>query len=268
MGVVKKRQPRSAKKQHHDEDTIVVTPKIKSKKHPIPPRTGIEKRRSLVSKAPQLANHILMIFVGQSAELVTVHSNLLPDATQAHINQVCAGLPTYQLPGEDPEIFHIYRSWLYDKKLYTIADGDRELERAGRMSVHKDGEWTRIAHCYLLGVTLKDERFANAALSGMVEKTIAADRYPTGIASDVYAHTSSGDKLRKLIVDFHVWKGLGGWIKAPHDDSNGPVEFIRDVVTSMADAGGHIYREDCEAPWAQDLCGVYHLHEASEKCKA
>jgi hypothetical protein len=36
---------------------------------------------------------------------------------------------------------------------------------------------------------------------------ILQDRSPTGLATEVYAHTTQGDKLRALLVDLHVWKG-------------------------------------------------------------
>ncbi len=209
-----------------------------------------------------------MVFVGPARELFTLHSNLLPEATQAYINQVSTGLPTFQLPSEDPDIFRIYRSWLYDKHLYTVTPGDEETDITGHVALHKDAEWLRLAHCYLLGREMKDERFANASLSSIVEKMAAMDTYPTGIATEIYEHTQIGDKLRKLIIDVHVWKGLGQWIRAPHDDAEGPFEFVRNVLNGMAEAGSEIYDEKCKAPWEEDLCGAYHWHEVSEKCKA
>lgn len=72
-----------------------------------------------------------------------------------------------------------------------------------------DAERTKLMECYILGTHLHDERFRNAAIDALVEKVEKEEEYPTGLASDVYRHTESGDRLRKLIVDFHVWKGQG-----------------------------------------------------------
>jgi hypothetical protein len=36
---------------------------------------------------------------------------------------------------------------------------------------------------------------------------MSQDRYPTGIATEVYNYTAPGDKLRSLVVDLHVWRG-------------------------------------------------------------
>ena len=45
----------------------------------------------------------------------------------------------------------------------------------------------------------------------MISNSHSQDRYPTGLATELYARTPPGDKLRSLIVDLHVWKG-----KQPH----------------------------------------------------
>jgi hypothetical protein len=81
-----------------------------------------------------------MVFVSPTAELVTLHTNLLLTATQDHIDQINAGRPTFQLPNEDPDIFRIFRLWLYDRQLYTIAVDDKETHRAGQPASHKDAE--------------------------------------------------------------------------------------------------------------------------------
>jgi hypothetical protein len=40
-------------------------------------------------------------------------------------------------------------------------------------------------------------------------------RYPTGLANEVYSHTVHGDRLRALLVDLRVWKGKGAILKKP-----------------------------------------------------
>ena len=154
---------------------------------------------------------------------------------------------------EDIEIFKIYRNFIYTGKVYSITDTDQDGPDDGRAQIHSDAEWTRLAHCYLLTVKIRDERFGNACIDAIIEKMIEIDRYPTGIASEVYPFTSTGDKLRKLIVDVHVWKGMGNWVRLPHDDANGPIVFMQDVIAGLAKAGGRIYG-DSEMPWDGGVC--------------
>ena len=133
--------------------------------------------------------------------------------------------------------------------------------------MHADAEWTRLAHCYLFGLSLKDEAFTNASIDAIIEKMVISDRYPTGIASEVYQFTPTGDNLRELLVDVHVWKGRGTWVKAPHDDATGPMEFLQDVIGGLGTAGPEIHEADAEMPWEEAPCAYYHVHEATGQCR-
>jgi hypothetical protein len=114
---------------------------------------------------------------------------------------------------------------------------------------------------------VRDERFANASIDAIIEKMTVSERYPTGIASEVYQHTNTGDNLRELLVDVHVWQGQGTWVKAPHDDATGPMEFLHDVIQGLATAGGDIYEEDAEVPWQEAPCLYYHVYEVTGRCR-
>jgi len=113
---------------------------------------------------------------------------------------------------------------------------------------------------------VKDERFANAAVSALIEKMTESDRYPTGIASEVYACTPRDDNLRRFIVDLHVYKGQGSWIRAPHGDADAPREFIQDVINGLAVAGSSIYEDDVQMPWDRGIC-EYHKHTVTPRCE-
>lgn len=173
----------------------------------------------------------------------------------------------WQLPDEDVDIFKIYRSYLYTNRIHSVSEADRDTPDDGSSWIHDDGEWTKLAHCYLFGVTVKDEGFANASITAVVEKMTELDRYPTGIASDVYQYTQPGDKLRQLLVDLHVWRGQGTWIKPPHGDADAPKEFLQDVIGGLARVGSDIYEADAEMPWEANGC-AYHTHAGGERCMA
>lgn len=115
-------------------------------------------------------------------------------------------------------------------------------------------------------MTVKDERFANASTTAIIEKMKELDWYLTGIASEVYQYTQPDDKLRQLLVDLHVWKGQGSWIKPPHGDADAPKEFLQDVIAGLTRVGSDMYEADAEMPWEVDGC-AYHTHARGEPCK-
>lgn len=213
----------------------------------------------------RLGNHVLFVFIGAQRELVTLHSNLLPEAVKAYINERSVGQQLYQLPEDDVTLFQIYRMFLYSGNICSIGEGDQLRPDNGRAQAHPDAEWTRLAHLYIFGKGIGDEKFANACIDAIIEKMTESDRYPTGIASEVYQFTPAGDKLRKLLVDVHVRKGLGKWVKRPHDDADGPMEFLQDVIQGLATAGEKLYDLDWVMPWEATTC-FYHTHRGSGRC--
>ena len=212
-----------------------------------------------------MGNHILFLFVGPTRVLFTLHTDLLPEATQTYINQHSQGHQTFQLPNEDANIMNIYRNFLYSHRIFSKSPEDEDMEDDGKSEAHNDAEWTKLAHCYLFAITVQDERFANASINAIVEKMQEIDRYPTGIAGEVYQYTQPGDKLRQLIVDVHVRKGLGNWVRPPHDDAEGPKEFLQDVINGLVAVGGGLYEDEVPMPW-EAKCR-YHTHVVTRKCE-
>ena len=111
---------------------------------------------------------------------------------------------------------------------------------------------------------MRDEVFANAAVTALIEKVKESEHFPTGLAGGVYAYTQAGDKLRALIVDLHVWLEAGTCLVALHEDAEGPVEFLQDVTAEMAEAGGQV-PEDGEKLWESDPCAC-HEHRVTARC--
>ena len=75
--------------------------------------------------ADRLGNHVLFLFIGPQRELVTLHTEIIPTAVQEHINERSAGLQLYELAEQDPDIFRIYRGYLYTRRIYSIGAADR-----------------------------------------------------------------------------------------------------------------------------------------------
>ncbi|GAB7325194.1 hypothetical protein MBLNU13_g09269t2 [Cladosporium sp. NU13] len=228
--------------------------------------------RQPCESAPNLQDDVHIIWVGSPPQVSTIHSALLPTKTLYTLatsqTQPYPGLPIdFYTVDATHETFEIYRSFLYTGKLFTHdAHGDQDYAHNGNDEAHEDREWVRLALTYFLGLKMGDEKFCNAVVDGIVEKMAEADRSPTGLATEVYAHTQPGDKLRALLVDLHVWKGLGTWIQPPHDDANGPMYFRREVRTSVREAGSAIHDADVPMPWEDDPC-QYHVHNDTAVCE-
>jgi len=165
----------------------------------------------------------------------------------------------------DAATAQLYRLFLYTGKVYSIDEAsDQDTVDDGDAETHEDAEWTKLAHAYLLGRTIRDEAFANACVTAIIEKVKATERFPTGIACEVYANTLSRDSLRRLIVHLHVWIGEGDCVYPPHEDADGPRTFLRDVRLELRKT--RRLREEQEAPWEVDRC-AYHVHEVTERCQ-
>lgn len=110
---------------------------------------------------------------------------------------------------------------------------------------------------------VKDEAFANACVTSLIEKVKGTERFPTGIASEVYAYTEPGDRLRELIVRLHVQIGEGTCIEAPHEDAEGPVQFLADVRRRLRKA--KLTNWEYKKEW-KDACR-FHRHLNTESCR-
>lgn len=104
----------------------------------------------------------------------------------------------------------------------------------------------------------------DACVSAVIEKVQATERFPTGIAKEVYEGTLPGDKLRELIVDLHVWMGECECLRAPHEDAGAPRRFHRDVRREQRRAGWAMFEERVQL-WEKNPC-AYHVHGETSRC--
>lgn len=80
------------------------------------------------------------------------------------------GQPIY-LIDDIPENFEVYRLFLYTGKIFSNnAQTDQDHADNGIAETHGDREWMRLAHVYLMGLSLDDEKFRNAVIDALVEK--------------------------------------------------------------------------------------------------
>lgn len=187
--------------------------------------------------------------------------------TKDYLNNRFAMEQVCWLREEDPSIASLWRLYLYTGHIFSDDKAtDQEVPDTGDEESHADGEWTKLAHAYLFGRKVQDEGFANACVTALIEKVQESERFPTGIAGEVYKYTSPGDKLRKLLVHLHVCVGRGECLKPPHEDADAPMEFHRNVRGELRRAGDAVHGEHVPL-WETDRC-AYHTHVSTRICEA
>lgn len=117
---------------------------------------------------------------------------------------------------------------------------------------------------HVLADFLKSEALKNDAINAMIEKHTEAGRYPWYLATYVYSSTVPASPLRRLIVDFHIWRGKGSGLK-DSPDRGGPKEFFQDVANAILAAGAEIWAETRQVPYLTDSC-AYHEHADGVRC--
>ncbi|KAF2223117.1 hypothetical protein BDZ85DRAFT_250052 [Elsinoe ampelina] len=130
-----------------------------------------------------------------------------------------------------------------------------------------DPEWQLLINLYLLGHFLLDLPFTNKVIDAMIDKWHADQRWPCGYAGLVFRETGEDTPLRRLIVDFHIYMGLGRQTEQETFDTDGDeVLFLKEVNRALAklkwDRFEHEWYERPE-PWEEDGCR-YHLHVGEE----
>jgi hypothetical protein len=107
--------------------------------------------------------------------VTTIHSALFPAKTRAILEEraqqnMVQEQPIY-LINDLPETFEVYRLFLYTGKVFSNnSQADQDRADNGLDEAHGDREWMRLAHLYLMGLDLDDEKFRNAILDALVEK--------------------------------------------------------------------------------------------------
>lgn len=151
---------------------------------------------------------------------------------------------TMVLPKTEPETAQVYAQWLISNRIYSIVAKGAESVSSQRRPAPKigdeDAEWTLLISSYFLGDYMKSAPFCNAVATAMKEKWRSEQRWPLGYAAQVYANTTAGSKLRKMIVDFHIYVGRLEFLNGPglEDDDDADPEFIFDILAEVKASGG------------------------------
>jgi hypothetical protein len=164
-----------------------------------------------------------------------VHETVLSKRTidlKEHIK--ANGNGTLELPEVEPEVFNLYLQHLYARRLPSKPDtADLSLND----HVQEIG---LLCKFFALTKTMRDSTAAQDAIDAMYAK--AHERPPEGhpllpssLGVDmIYKATDALCGARKLMVDLHVWKAAGAWVKQHIDDGmQYPIEFVNDLAIAL-----------------------------------
>jgi hypothetical protein len=168
--------------------------------------------------------------------LFSIHKNVLlrspffANALKPEWASMREGRPI-DLEDTDSETFAAYGQWLYSHQLNPAL-----------MEIAKS-DW---AKAYVLGETLMDLEYQDAVLSALITRCRAEKLFPTGAQIEiVYAGTTQGSPMRKLLVDFFCWAGGEHWA---HTGAELPTDFTTSVLGELM---GKRRIPQGEKPWVR-----------------
>ncbi|KAI4722334.1 hypothetical protein E4T48_01382 [Aureobasidium sp. EXF-10727] len=234
---------------------------------PITPKTP---KKATPSKRV-LGSEMVVVLLGAGPKHLRqtklLHRNLLTSISGFFARGLNSGFresetKVFELEEEDAATFSVFEQWVYKDRLYTKKASASESASFSDAEDDDDGqEWGFLPRLYTLGERLDAPNFKDAVISAIIEKVAETNVVPDTWASYVYQNTVSGNTLRRLIVDFHVFAHQGRLLsrEACPDAVEPEYEFLRDVVQRVAEAGQRVFAVGgVEMPWG-DAC-LYHEH--------
>ncbi|CAD0082836.1 unnamed protein product [Aureobasidium vineae] len=233
------------------------------------PASPIARVRKSQRDAPDLDSEMVFVLLGDGPKELrqtkVFHRNLLMSISGFFARGLTPGFreaeaKLFELEEEDSATFSVFEQWVYKDRLFIKRPTSIESASASDTDDDDHQEWECLPRLYTLGERLDAPNFKDAVISAIIEKVAETKVMPDTWASYVYQNTVSGNALRRLIVDFHVFAHQGRLLKkgACPDAVEPGYEFLQDVVQRMADVGQEVFTAGGEMPWV-DAC-VYHEH--------
>ncbi|CAD0107189.1 unnamed protein product [Aureobasidium uvarum] len=231
---------------------------------PASPTTRVRKSQK---DAPDLGSEMVIVLLGDGPkdlrQTKIFHRNLLMPVSGFFSRGLTSGFreaatKIFELEEEDSATFSVFEQWVYRDPSAVTASASAAASDA---EDDDQQEWECLPRLYTLGERLDAPKFKDAVVSAIIEKVAETEVMPDNWASYVYQNTVSGNALRRLIVDFHVFAHQSRLLKkgACPDAVEPEYEFLQDVVQRIAEVGLEVFTAGGEMPWT-DAC-VYHEHE-------
>jgi hypothetical protein len=139
------------------------------------------------------------------------------------------------LEDESSEMFNLYLSWLYMRKLDHLLD--------------TPNSWSRLAKLYVMGERLMDSTLQDAVIATMIRNRQTGKGFPPPSAINmIYNKTTEISPGRRLMVDMCVWRDGIPWKEAKNMFSDMHPVFANDLLMGLMKerkAPG----KDIQAPW-------------------
>lgn len=186
-------------------------------------------------------------------ELIVRHSQFCASALSKDWRERKEG--HIALETDDPEIFEVFRQFLYSGNIFSIKDGDL-AESTGGSKKQDDQEWLRLGQCWILGDKLISTSFKDAVTDALIIKMRDSNYHPTQLYRAIYRESAGPCGMRKLMADIAAYE----WDQetlSKCDRSSDLAEFFYDVMLAQKAKEDD---EDSVAPVETGNTCDYHDH--------
>ncbi|KAK4695923.1 hypothetical protein P7C71_g1920, partial [Lecanoromycetidae sp. Uapishka_2] len=158
-----------------------------------------------VKKKPRINcdsfDNMVVIIVGKDSIAFNMHRGMLCNvapyfkaAFDGRFNE--AKSKVLVLSEDDPEVFKRFQLWVYT---------DKVLEKG---EAYGDISWTTLIELYVFGSIRGITDLQNAVVDILIDKSKSDNEVPTGDLQYIYNNTPEGSPLRRLLIDWTVFKGV------------------------------------------------------------
>lgn len=197
---------------------------------------------------------------GKTSEEVSVHGSLLLNQTrkfQRFLQPQWDTKTTFTIPIGNfrASTVELYKEWLYSHNIYSETPAADQAQ---------DSEYIDLIEAYVMGAHFEDACFQNAVTNAMIEKIAAGHTLHVQMPSMVYARTTPGSALRKLLIDVYAWFGGAEWLDGSTESHSAlHPEFLLDLCKTLFEMRDPNMKVT-PPPFLQSAC-IYHDHSAVER---
>lgn len=133
-----------------------------------------------------------------------------------------------RLPEVEVEPFSAYLQWAYRGDIITEF-----TEKLKEDTIEYERQIITLTRLYIAADFLGDCLLRNTVSDKTRELWAATNRGPSCEAvNSVYANTPENCKFRKLMLDWHIWTGVGEWYRGAQE--NMPKAFFVDLAIGLS----------------------------------
>lgn len=199
-----------------------------------------------------------MVLVGETKQEFYIHEDLIcasSDFFKAAMRNECQESlsRSVDLPEEDPEIFEVYRQWLYSGRICTI-ENDSEPCNVVRES-------RNLSHAYVLGEKLQDATFKDTILDSIIEHSDDGRKWSINMIKIIWEGTPPASLTRKYLIDRFIYYGNEELLSRFRHRL--PEDFFYEIAVALLKCRA---RPGGKAPYKKHSICKYHEHAKDKPC--